>query len=338
MLLPLALLALLGVGVAVAAQAPAQQAPRQPVPPTPTAPPPIPQMPSMPGTPQVPTVAEQQYFDIAPDGLRVWKNPYRAQIVENLETVGIAMPFANDPTVVQLVPRKGGNDATAASWVATMAQTRSILAVKYFVLPLPANTPRFLRAVAPGEELLWAGGAPNAGYAVLQKSGATTPQAPNTPNQTTPNDAFSALGPALAEQVRALYTESTDATKLVVMADALEGKSSAYAPAADRLRARAKELQTAAELRAIQTGRQYVIRSGDLASDLAQWYTGNALKWRELLSTNPQLREMTGDRGDGTKFQYLAPWNAGDKITLPVGWNVDRGLPPRKLRNEPAAT
>lgn len=342
MLLPLALLALLGVGVAVAARAPAQQPQRQPPPPMPTAPPP-PQMPQMPGVPLPPTAAELQYFDIGPDGLRVWKNPYRAQIIENLDYVGISMPFPNDPTVVQLVPRANPNDATAAAWVAQIGKTRSVLAVKYFVLPLPASSPRYLRAVAPGEELAWAGGAPNAAYAVLQQASASPVQQPGAmPTPTAPatpaNDAFTVLGPSLAEQVRALYNESSDPTKLVVMADALEGKSPTYAKAADALRAKAKELQTAAELRAIQTGRQYVIRSGDLASDLAQWYTGNALKWRELLSTNSQLREMTGDRGDGTRFQYLAPWNAGDKITLPVGWNVDKGLPPRKLRNEPAAS
>jgi len=337
--LPLALLALVGVGVAVAARAP-QQPPRQPVPPMPTAPPPPPppQMPQMPG---VPTAAEQQYFDVLPDGLRVWKNPYRAQIVENLDYVGISMPFPNDPTVVQLVPRTNQNDATAAAWVAQIGKTRSVLAVKYFVLPLPASSPRYLRAVAPGEELAWAGGAPNAAYAVLQLANAAPPaQAPAPPaGPATPaNDVFTVLGPSLAEQVRALYNESTDPTKLVVMADALEGKSPAYAKAADALRGKAKELQTAAELRAIQTGRQYIIRSGELASELALWYTGNALKWRDLLASNPQLREMTGDRGDGTRFQYLAPWNAGDKIVLPVGWNVEKGLPPRKPRNEPAAS
>lgn len=150
-------------------------------------------------------------------------------------------------------------------------------------------------------------------------------------------DEFSVLGPELAEQVRALYRESNDPTKLVLMADSLEGKDPKYAPAADKLRARAKELQTAAEMRAIQQGRQYIVRAGELQSELALWYTGNAGRWPELRTTNPHLRQMTGDDGKGNKFSYLAPWNAGDKIILPVGWDASKGLPPQKPRTEPRA-
>jgi hypothetical protein len=287
----------------------------------------------------VPTPAELQYFDIRPDGVRVWKEIFRMQILAMLQACGIVLPFPNDPTVVQLVPRTGPNDASAANWVETMAKTRLVLAVKYLLLPLPDSSPRFLRAVSPGEEVNWAGGNPNAAYALLTQAQSLPGQIPSSPTPPQPTiDVFSSLGPTLAEQVRALYTESSDPTKLVMMADALEGKNPSYGPVADKLRARAKELQTAAELRAIHSGRRYILRPNDLASELAQWYTGNALKWRELLGSNPQMREMTGDRGDGTKFQYLAPWNVGDTITLPVGWNVEKGLPPRKPKQEPAAT
>ncbi|MDI3285163.1 hypothetical protein [Polyangium sp. 15x6] len=327
------LLALVGVGIAVASRGAAEPA-KPPPAPTPTGPATIPGQ---------PTAAELTFFDIRADGTRVWKPQMRDAILQYLAQWGFVLLQPNDPTYIQLVPRKTTADATAKDWAELYAATKVVLTTRF--LMGDQSVPKVLRAVAPGEEALWAGASSQATFAVLLERGAVpqqpSPQLPNLPAPppapATP-DAFTPLGPELADQVRALMRDATDPTKLVLMADSLEGKEPVkYGPAAEALRKRAKELETQAELAAINSGRIYIVRPDDLQSELAQWYTGDANRWRELGKTNPKLRLMQGDDGNGRKFQYFAPWVAGDKIVLPPGWDVSKGLPPRRPRGEPKA-
>lgn len=348
MLLPILLgLGILGVGVAAAAASDKPKA--APPGPAPT-PAPTPGGAAAPGTW---TPNESQYFDILPNGVRVWKEPYRSQILAYLAQWGVSPAVKDDVTVMQLVPKRSPSDATAAQWLEAFRNTRTVLACRWMFIqhqgrPGQLPFPEYLRAVAPGEELAWAGPQSTAMYAVLtqppgQQPAPTPPSQPGTPSQPqTPSapDAFSGLPETLADELRSTMTETTDPAKLVLLADALEAKHAnepAYQKAADALRKRAKELRDAAEIRAIKDGRVYVLRANDLASELAQWFTGNGNRWRELTTTNPKLQIQRAPRGDGTFIEYLIPWVAGQQIILPVGWNAEKGPPPAKLRQEPRA-
>jgi hypothetical protein len=82
----------------------------------------------------------------------------------------------------------------------------------------------------------------------------------------------------------------------------------------------------------IPTGGTHTLRPGDIGSRLAQWYAGNALRWRELSATNPELVLVNSDRKSvaqygGQPFGFL-PWNPGDVLVLPPGWDASKGAPP----------
>jgi hypothetical protein len=77
-------------------------------------------------------------------------------------TIVVAIP--GDATVVRLTPRKSESDTSALYWAELYSATRVVLAVKWL---LTQAEPKFLRAVAPDEEIQWAGNRDNDVYAVL---------------------------------------------------------------------------------------------------------------------------------------------------------------------------
>jgi hypothetical protein len=101
--------------------------------------------------------------------------------------------------------------------------------------------------------------------------------------------------------------------------------------AADLLRKRAKEVELA---RAVaETAYSYTIRGSELPSELAQWYTGDANRWRELVQTNSELRIR---KANG--IEYLTPWKSGQTIVLPKTWDVKKGPMPIKAKSAAVAT
>ena len=67
----------------------------------------------------------------------------------------------------------------------------------------------------------------------------------------------------------------------------------------------------------------HTIRSGDIASRLAQWYTGSAYRWQELSRTNPELKLVLQN---GQPYGY-SPWRIGQILVLPPGWDGSKGPP-----------
>lgn len=60
----------------------------------------------------------------------------------------------------------------------------------------------------------------------------------------------------------------------------------------------------------------YTIRSGDYPSGLSQRKTGDAGRWRELLTANPDMTTYTDSNG----ATQIRPWQVGQIIVLPAGW------------------
>ena len=341
------LAAIAGLGIAAASSASSSSAQQRPLASAPAATP----SGAPPGsvTPPTWTPNETTYFDILPNGTRVWREPYRSQILAYLNNYGVVPAIKDDMTVMLLVAKNAASDATAAQWLAAFQSTRVVMACRWMLIqhalrPGQPPYPEYLRAVAPGEESLWAGAHSTAAYALLtqpgQLGGGITPPTPPTPPAPTGNDVFSELPPALAEELRGMMRDSVDPSKLILVADGIESahpNDAKYRKAADALRTRARELRIEQETRAIAQGRVYIVRPNDLQSEIAQWFTGDGLRWRELNKTNPELRMQSIDRGDGKRIEYYAPWVSGQKVILPPGWNAEKGPPPARLRSEPRA-
>lgn len=62
----------------------------------------------------------------------------------------------------------------------------------------------------------------------------------------------------------------------------------------------------------------YTLKSGDYGSGLAQKATGNAGRWKELLTVNPEMKTYT----DNKNQTQIKPWAVGQKIVVPPGWNL----------------
>jgi hypothetical protein len=66
---------------------------------------------------------------------------------------------------------------------------------------------------------------------------------------------------------------------------------------------------------------RYAIRSGDIASRMAQWFTGNFARWRELEQVNPELKLVL----QGGKPYGYTPWRLDQVLVLPPGWDGSKG-------------
>lgn len=56
-------------------------------------------------------------------------------------------------------------------------------------------------------------------------------------------------------------------------------------------------------------------------STLALWFAGNGNRWWELLAHNPALRVHYNG---ATRIYFIAPWQVGQVVVLPPGWDVRR--------------
>lgn len=73
------------------------------------------------------------------------------------------------------------------------------------------------------------------------------------------------------------------------------------------------------------SGAEIRLQPGELGSSLALWYTGSVGRWTELPSANRGLRIVRDKQG---RPFGLSPWEAGQIVYLPEGWDVSRGRAP----------
>jgi hypothetical protein len=156
------------------------------------------------------------------------------------------------------------------------------------------------------------------------------PQAPaptlpgSLPPQTAPaQDPIDALPAAVKQQV-VTAAASGDPGKVEQMANAIRGQ---YPAAGAQLDKAAADMRTQAKLTAIAAGRMYVIRQGDNPSKMAEWYTGQASRYGELLKLNG-IRLVPSPNDPAIKWPDPQRWYPGAEVELPGTWNVSKGLPP----------
>lgn len=153
---------------------------------------------------------------------------------------------------------------------------------------------------------------PSGSFAVLLDTAQAVTTTPGNP--TSPYDYN--LPPELARKVAsALADKNATPESLESMADTLE--SGGYPIAAKALRDRAAAIRMKQELDDKEAGgTPFVIRTGDLPYRLSQYYTGDANRWREILSVNSQLGMHVTSKG------WVEPWIVGSTILMPLSWNI----------------
>ena len=62
---------------------------------------------------------------------------------------------------------------------------------------------------------------------------------------------------------------------------------------------------------------EFTVRSGDRPFGLAQYYTGQGARFRELEAGNPQMGSLTS----GPPQPPYTNWQPGLVITIPASWN-----------------
>ncbi len=130
------------------------------------------------------------------------------------------------------------------------------------------------------------------------------------------------MPPDVEAKVDGLLTNpNIEPTALEAAATAMDAS---YPVAAAALRKRAGELRAKAKMDdAARGGTPFVIRTGDLAGSLAQYYTGVMQRFKEIPPLNPPMQIKTIN-----KNTQLVPWVVGSTILLPLSWNVrDKPLP-----------
>jgi len=129
------------------------------------------------------------------------------------------------------------------------------------------------------------------------------------------------LPPATRSQITAMLGDDDIAPESLEQAAAtFEDR---YPLAAQALRARAAELRDRQQLDAIRRGGSpFTVREGDIPSRLAQHYTGDGDRWREIPAANPGMKIVTANGST-----QLEPWRG--QILLPLSWEAWRKpLPP----------
>lgn len=66
------------------------------------------------------------------------------------------------------------------------------------------------------------------------------------------------------------------------------------------------------------SGRTYTVRAGDTGSSIAKYYTGNANRWTELVTANPETKDA----------QYGLKANPGKVLKIPASWPDPTGASP----------
>lgn len=133
------------------------------------------------------------------------------------------------------------------------------------------------------------------------------------------------MPPDMKQQVKELL-----ANKKITPADLeLAGnaaEANGFPKAAKCLRKRAKDKRAAAEAEVINKGGMpHIIRYGDIPSIMANYYTGDPLRFKELGPLNPQIGPLKTVNGV-TNYQN---WRPGLEILIPKSWNpLDKPVPP----------
>jgi hypothetical protein len=269
---------------------------------------------------------------IASDGTKVFRQEALPYLVPMLEQYGVEA-VEGDPTRVKLLPRTQPGQVTASQWVEGYGKM-AIAAVEW--LPT-AHEPKFLRAIRPEEAQQIA--QPTGYYAILTGPVVIVPPSvpwpsPSTPPVTPPPpmpkpSELEELPPDVRTKVEQLMAGS-NANAMEAAANEIEKQG--YARSAEALRKRAAEVRLASTVSNTTSGRTYTVRGTELPSQLAQWYTGDANRWRDLVQTNPELRiRKVGE------IEYLLPWKSGMTITLPSTWDVKKGPMPIQSNAKPSA-
>lgn len=175
------------------------------------------------------------------------------------------------------------------------------------------NTPIQLPPTIPGTSI------PMPTIPGATPSGSTTPPAtttaptvpglptlPGIPGATSPTD------PVVAQMPAILAGTSPEA--LEEAADALDRQG--YHAEAEQCRARAKQLRAGQGAADMARGHSlFTIRSGDIPSNMAKYYTGDAQRFRDIPPLNPGMQVV--HRGNGT---FLEPWRG--TVKLPLSWAI----------------
>lgn len=103
-------------------------------------------------------------------------------------------------------------------------------------------------------------------------------------------------------------------------------KRAGYPMAAKCLSQKAKDRRAELEAELARLGGMpHVIRTGDIPSIMARYYTGDPMRFRDLPALNPQIGTLKTVNG----VSNYPGWIVGRQILIPASWNpLDKPLPP----------
>lgn len=368
----LALLGLLGAAAVAARPDEPKPAPLPPKPvPLPPPPPPPPALPPGPAPSGAMPVPGLALTTVASDGTKVFRPEAVPALLPMLEAYGVET-VEGDPLRVKLVARMdpirqasarqwaetyGSLAIAAVEWLPFPHEPKFLRAIRpeeariianstgiYAILTGPAFMPQPMPQQSPGwpqpmpqpmpQPPAWPQPMPqwpqtSPGWPQPNPAPPAGPQ-PSPPPNPAPQPAptgLDELSPDVRRQVETLLA-GTDTVAMEKAAVELESRN--LSRAAEMLRKRAKEVELAKAVS--NTAYSYTIRGSELPSELAQWYTGDANRWRELVQTNPELRIQKANQ-----IEYLTPWKSGQTIVLPKTWDVKKGPMPIKAKSAAAA-
>jgi hypothetical protein len=253
----------------------------------------------------------------------------RAGILATLAERGVAP--AGEGAAVISESQPGPGQKSAAQWIAEQQlQGKAILLSK---LSPGDKAPGELLAVTPAEtrEKAFDGGrwavlaeSPGQGLAELPKAGSAELELPKEP------PAGELLPPIEVEILRlpanvretvlaAIRDPKVKGETLRAIADQI---AKVNAGLADKIRDEAQRRdETAKAAAAGGMGYVHTVRlDGDTPYYLAKWHTGDGSRWRELLLLNG-LQAIKHENG----ITYATPWKMGQKVKLPLDWDVSKG-------------
>lgn len=267
--------------------------------------------------------------ELGADGVQRVPMAVRASILSELATKGAAP--AGEHAIVVSGAQTGVGDSAAAWMAREQAAGRAIL---INVLGPGDTAPAELQAVQQGElaskacnGCRWAVLAEGYGGLPAQPPAQPPPgavQSPSGVDLLTPLEAqIQAMPVGLRETIsNALKNPATQAETLRVLADSIRAQFPAMAAELEKEATKRKS----EGMPATDDHVHYVRLDGDNPWALAQHFTGDGNRWRELLEPN-NLRAI---KDPTTGFTVADPWRLGQKVILPASWDVKgKGPMPR---------
>jgi hypothetical protein len=260
----------------------------------------------------------------------------RAAILASLAERGVAP--AGEGAAVISDARPSDGQKSAAQWIAEQQlQGKAILLSK---LAPGESSPGELLAVTPAEtrEKAYEGGrwavlaeSPGHGMLNLPSAALDVPKEPAAGELLPPIEVEILRLPAnVRDTVLAAFRDAkTKGDTLRALADQI---AKVNAGLAEQLRDEAKRRdETAKAAKAGEMGFVHTVRlDGDNPYHLAKWHTGDGSRWRELLLLNG-LQAVKHENG----VTYATPWKVGQKVKLPLDWDVSKGpIPPGDIPKE----